>query len=59
MVMLLSLVMVLIIATFAWLINPSSSILIDNGSAVVAYENGKFTLEEFGDMTYRQVKERY
>ena len=29
---------------------------LDNGSVtVVAYENGRFTLETLGDMTYRQV----
>ena len=45
------------IATFAWLIDPSvEHPSLDNGSVtVVAYENGKFTLEALGDMTYRQV----
>ena len=45
------------IATFAWLIAPSvEHPSLDNGSViVVAYENGKFTLEALGDMTYRQV----
>ena len=45
------------IATFAWLIDSSvEHPSLDNGSVtVVAYENGKFTLEALGDMTYRQV----
>ena len=45
------------IATFAWLIDSSvEHPSLDNGSVtVVAYENGRFTLETLGDMTYRQV----
>lgn len=45
------------IATFAWLMDPSvEHPPLDNGSVtVVAYENGIFTLETLGDMTYRQV----
>ena len=45
------------IATFAWLMDPSvEHPPLDNGSVtVVAYENGRFTLETLGDMTYRQV----
>ena len=45
------------IATFAWLIDSSvEHPSLDNGSVtVVAYENGKFTLEALGDMIYRQV----
>ena len=45
------------IATFAWLMDPSvEHPPFDNGSVtVVAYENGRFTLETLGDMTYRQV----
>ena len=56
-VMLSSLVTGMTIATFAWLIDSSvEHPSLDNGSVtVVAYENGKFTLEALGDMTYRQV----
>ena len=45
------------IATLAWLIDPSvEHPSLDNGSVtVVTYENGKFTLETLGEMTYRQV----
>ena len=45
------------IATLAWLIDPSvEHPSLDNGSVtVVTYDNGKFTLETLGEMTYRQV----
>ena len=44
------------IATLAWLIDPSvEHPSLDNGSVtVVTYDNGKFTLETLGEMTYRQ-----
>lgn len=45
------------IGTFAWLIDPTiERFPLDNGSiTLVTYENGKFTLETLGDMSYRQV----
>ncbi len=48
------------IATLHGLINPSvEHPSLDNSSVtVVAYENGKFTLEALGDMTYHQVGRR-
>ena len=46
------------IGAFACLIDPSIILNpgVQNGSVtVVEYENGKFTIEALGDMSYRQV----
>ena len=45
------------IATLAHLLDPEreADVVLDNGSiTVLKYENGSFTIESFGDMSYRQ-----
>lgn len=46
------------IGTFACLIDPSIILNpgVQNGSVtVIEYENGKFTIQTLGDLSYRQV----
>ena len=45
------------IATLAHLLDPErgADVVLDNGSiTVLKYENSSFTIESFGDMSYRQ-----
>ena len=49
------------IATLMWLIDPKTpkGLALDNGSvSVVTYENGAFTIEKIGDMSYRKEGRR-
>lgn len=44
------------IGTFLWLVDRATprSLGLDNGSiSVVSFENGKFTIESIGDVSYR------